>query len=271
MTVMPALPDLDAGLADLIRSLQATAPNRVFSATYGGRQLWIKTVARPRLRSSVLLQKTIALLSGLPMLQPAHNPGGAKGLAAEAATIRTVEAAGFPVPPVVGCTPDWLVLGDAGEALEAQLNGLRRSDPDECWRRISAAGLLLGRLHAAGLWHGGAQIRNFCWRDDKPGLIDFEDHALPGMTLAERQARDLLLFLYSLTRYDTAAKDGAPRLPVLAAALLGNAGTEVHDALRKLRGRMAWLLDLARLIAPYAGRDVRQAVAADDALRAVLR
>jgi tRNA A-37 threonylcarbamoyl transferase component Bud32 len=217
----------------------------------------------------VLLQKTIALLSGLPMLQPAHNPGGAEGLAAEATAIRTVQAAGFPVPPVVGCTADWLVLGDAGEALETQLNALRHSDPDECWRRIGAAGQLLGRLHAAGLWHGGAQIRNFCWHDDRPGLLDFEDHALPGMTLAERQARDLLLFLYSLTRYES--KSGAPRLPALTASLLGNASADVHASLRKLRRRMAWLLGLARLIAPYAGRDVRQAVAADDALRAVLR
>lgn len=269
MNQMPALPALEAGLAELIRSLQRTAPNRVFSASYGGQRLWIKTVARPRLRSSVLMQQVIAVCSGLPMLQPAHNPGGAAGLAAEAAAMRELRAAGFPVPPVVGCTDDWLVLGDAGDALETQLNALRHSDPDACWRQIMAAGALLSRLHAAGLWHGGAQIRNFSWQDGAPGLLDFEDHDLPGMTLAERQARDLLLFLYSLARYDTAA--GPPRLPVLAATMLGSARTEVHDALRKLRRRMAWLLALARLIAPKAGRDVRQAVAADAALGAALR
>jgi tRNA A-37 threonylcarbamoyl transferase component Bud32 len=269
MNQMPAPPALDADLVDLIRSLQRTAPDRVFSATYGGQRLWIKTVARPRLRSSVLMQQSIALLSGLPMLQPARNRGGAAGLAGEAAAIRAVAAAGFPVPPVVACTADWLVLGDAGEALEGGLNALRESEPEECWRRITEAGILLSRLHAAGLWHGGAQIRNFSWQDGRPGLLDFEDHDLPGMSLAEKQARDLLLFLYSLARYDRHSI--TPRLPGLAATMLAGASRDVHACLRKLRRRMAWLLALARLIAPHAGRDVRQAIAADDALEAALR
>lgn len=268
MNSLPAMPVPDAGLENLIRSLQSTAPNRVFSASYGGQRLWVKTVARPRLRSSVLLQRTIAGLFGLPILQPARNRGGAMGLAAEAIAIGKTAAAGFPVPPVIACTADWLVLGDAGEALESRLNSLRDRQPEECWRLIGEAGALLSRLHEARLWHGGAQIRNFSWAQDHPGLLDFEDHDLPGMTLAEKQARDLLLFVYSLTRYDRDPE--TPRLPALTARLLAAASPDVHASLRKLRRRMAWLLTVARLIAPYAGRDVRQAVAADDALRPIL-
>lgn len=261
---------LDAGLDTLIRSRRGTTPDRVFSVDHNGARLWVKTVARPRLRSSVLMQKTIATLFVLPMLQPARNRGGAQGLADEAAALRELAAAGFPVPPVIACTPDWLVLGDAGAALESRLNVLRDRAPDECWQLIAAAGELLSRLHAAGLWHGGAQIRNFSWRDDgTPGLLDFEDHDLPGMTLAEKQARDLLLFVYSLTRYDRNA--ALPRLPGLVAELLGRATPEVRAHIRKLRWRMAWLLALARWLAPHAGRDVRQAAAADAALAAALQ
>lgn len=260
---------LDAGLEALIRSLHRTSPDRVFSASYNGKRLWVKTVARPRLRSSVLLQKAVALVFGLPVLQPARNRGGARGLLDEAATLRELATTGFPVPPVIACTPDWLVLGDAGEALESRLNSLRDRAPDDCWRLITAAGLLLSRLHAANLWHGGAQIRNFSWRGDQPGLLDFEDHDLPGMTLAEKQARDLLLFVYSLTRYD---RDPAhPRLPALVTNLLGTAAPEVLACIRRLRRRMAWLLALARWLAPHAGRDVRQAAAADAALAAALK
>ena len=171
--------------------------------------------------------------------------------------------------PVIACTPDWLVLGDAGEALESKLNSLRDRAPDDCWRMITAAGILLARLHAASQWHGGAQIRNFSWRGDAPGLLDFEDHDLPGMTLAEKQARDLLLFIYSLTRYDRDTTH--PRLPALVASLLGNATPEVLTCIRRLRRRMAWLLALARWLAPHAGRDVRQAAAADAALAAALK
>jgi tRNA A-37 threonylcarbamoyl transferase component Bud32 len=260
---------LDAGLEALIRSLHRTAPDRVFSAHYNGERLWVKTIARPRLRSSVLLQKAVALVFGLPMLQPARNRGGACGLLDEAEALRELATAGFPVPPVITCTPDWLVLGDAGEALEGRLNSLRDRAPDDCWQLITDAGILLSRLHAANLWHGGAQIRNFSWRGDQPGLLDFEDHDLPGMTLAEKQARDLLLFVYSLTRYDRDPLN--PRLPVLVANLLATATPEVRDCIRRLRRRMAWLLALARWLAPHAGRDVRQAAAADAALAAALK
>lgn len=263
---------VDPALHDLIRSLRATALTRVFSITYGGSRLWVKTAGAPRLRSSVLLQRAIAALFALPILRPARNRAGAMGLAAEAGAVRVLAAAGFPVPSVIACTGQWLVLSDAGEALEARLNAT--ADMDLRWEMITAAGQLLARLHAANLWHGGAQIRNFSWTGTTPGLLDLEDHDLPGMTLPEKQARDLLLFLYSLMRYDRNAKkqpSSPPRLPALAHDLLAQATPEVRDSLRKLRRRMAWLLGLARLIAPYAGRDVRQAVAADDALAFALK
>jgi len=78
-----------------------------------------------------------------------------------------------------------------------------------------------------------------------------------------------LLFVYSLTRYD---RDAAhPRLPAVAAELLGHTAPEVRASIRKLRRRMAWLLALARWLAPHAGRDVRQTAAADAALAAALK
>lgn len=259
-------PAIEAGLLDLIVSLSSTARDRVFALTYGGRRLWVKRPGQPRLRSSLLMQRAVAGLFGLPLLRPARLHGGAAGLTQEAAAIRQLTAAGFRLPEVIACTERWLVLGDAGVAMEPLLNAT--ADDDERWRMIAAAGTLLSRLHAAGHWHGGAQIRNFSWRDGEPGLLDLEDHDLADMTLAERQARDLLLFLYSLTRYDRAP--GAPRLSAQAKLMLQEARPESRATLRRLRRRMAWLLALARRIAPYAGRDIRQAVAADQAIGSAL-
>ncbi|WP_298722659.1 hypothetical protein [uncultured Ferrovibrio sp.] len=270
MTATPSLhsgpsPSSDAipqDLLDLIASLSATARDRVFSLTYGGRKLWIKRPGVPRLRSSVLMQTGIARVFALPILLPARQLVGPAGLAQEASAIRMLSQAGFPVPEVVACTDQYLVLGDAGQALEPLLHATR--DDDKRWRFIASAGTLLTRLHAAGHWHGGAQIRNFCWQDGQPGLLDLEDHGLDRMTLADRQARDLLLFLYSLTRYDRAP--GLPRISAQAAVMIAQASPKSRAALQRLRRRMAWLLALARWIAPHAGRDVRQAVAADQAI-----
>jgi len=113
-TEHPADPELVA----LIRSLRGTARTRVFAVTYNSRRLWVKTAGPPRLRSSVLMQRIIATVFGLPILLPARNQTGALGLAAEAAAIRELAQAGFPVPAVVACSGQWLGLSDAGEALD---------------------------------------------------------------------------------------------------------------------------------------------------------
>lgn len=257
---------INAEFTALLASAARTASTRVFPLIVAERKLWIKTAGPPRRRSSILLQAVLAMLFGLALLKPPRHRGGAAALAAEAAALRRLAAAEFPVPEVVACVPQWLVLSDAGSAVEASLSGL--PDENERWHRIEAAGLLLTQLHRSGLWHGGAQIRNFSWCNGRPGLLDLEDHDLPGMSLAERQARDLLLFLYPLTRYDRDA--AAPRLSRLAAMMLDSASRDTRAALGKFFRRTAWLIALARWIEPYAGRDVRQAVAAHLALRATL-
>lgn len=259
-------PDPDPALASLIQGLRETARDRVFSATYNGRRIWVKTAGLPRLRSSVLMQRLIARLAGLPILLPPRNPSGGPGLRAEANALRDLRSAGFPVPEVVACTDQWLAMGDAGDAMEPRLHGC--ASDDERWKMIAATAALLGRLHAAGQWHGGAQIRNFSMSAAGPGLLDLEDHDLPGLSPAERQGRDLLLFLYSLTRFDRSPS--APRLSALAADMLAGASDDTRGALMRLRSRMGWLLALARLIAPWGGRDVRQAVLADTAIGAAL-
>lgn len=257
---------IDPELHALIRELSATARTRVFALTHDGRKLWVKQAGIPRLRASILMQGMLAILFALPMLKPPRQSSGAAALAAEAAAIRRLAEAGMPVPEVIACTEQWLVLGDAGRALEADLHGLH--DPVERWHRIDSAGALLTRLHQAALWHGGAQIRNFSWQDSGPGLLDLEDHDLPGMDLAERQARDLLLFLYSLTRYDR--EGDAPRLRGQATIMLRDASRETCAALTKFLRRVDWLLAGARLIAPWAGRDVRQVAIASIAIKGAL-
>ncbi len=257
---------IDPELHAVIMDLAAAARTRVFPLVYRGRKLWVKQAGAPRLRTSVLMQRMLAILFALPMLKPPRQPGGTAALAAEAAALRRLEEARIPVPEVIACTEQWLVLGDAGRALEAELHGMQ--DPVERWHRIDSAGSLLTALHQAGLWHGGAQIRNFSWQDTGPGLLDLEDHDLPDMSLAERQARDLLLFLYSLTRYDR--EGDVPRLRGQAAIMLRDASRETCAALATFLRRVDWLLAGARLIAPWAGRDVRQAAVASIAIKGAL-
>lgn len=258
--------EIPAALQAAIRKLGATARERVFSLEFEGRKLWVKRPGLPRLRSSVLMQRCLALLTGLAMLKPARQSAGRAGLHAEAEALHKLSADGWPVPPVLALNDEWLLLGDAGQSVESLLG--RETDAAERRVLIEACADLLSRLHAGGHWHGGAQIRNFSWADGKPGLLDLEDHDLPGMTLAQRQARDLLLFLYSLTRYDR--DSAAPLLTPLAQKLVQAASAETRAELARLHRRIGWVIRLAKPFAAKAGRDIRQALAAEAALNAAL-
>ncbi|WP_430395833.1 hypothetical protein [Ferrovibrio sp.] len=252
----------DPGLAAAIADLAATARQRVFSLDYGGQRYWVKRPGLPRLRSSVFMQSCIALAFGLAMLKPPRDGN----LKSEAIALRHLAANGWPVPALVIEEPRWLVLGDGGASVETLLN--QETDPLRRRALIEACADLLLRLHRQGEWHGGAQIRNFSWRDDQPGLLDLEDHDLPGMNLAQRQARDLLLFLYSLTRYDKDAS--APLLPALAKRLVHGAEPETRAEIARLHRRIGPIIRLAKPFAAKAGRDVRQGLAAEAAIAAAL-
>lgn len=259
-------PAPDPALTRLLADATARTVDRVLPLAWNGRRVWVKRAAALRPRRAIALQAALALLLSLPMLKPPRQRGGAEGLAAEADALRHLAAAGWPVPQALALDARHLVLSDVGQSLEHRLNAER--DPAARQAMIEAAADLLQRLHASGAWHGGAQIRNFSWTDGAPGLLDLEDHDLPGMTAAECQARDLMLFLYSLTRYDAA--DGGRLLPPLAKRLVRAAAPETQQALRQLHRRIGWLVRLARPFAAKLGRDVRQALAAEQALAAAL-
>ena len=256
-----------AALQAAIRTLGATARERVFALEYEGRRLWVKRPGLPRLRSSVLMQRGLAFLTGLAMLKPPRQSAGQAGLRVEAEALQILAKDGWPVPPVIALSPEWLLLGDAGQSVESLLG--RENDPMLRRDLIAACADLLSRLHAGGHWHGGAQIRNFSWAEGKPGLLDLEDHDLPGMSLNQRQARDLLLFLYSLTRYDR--DPAAPLLMPLAQTLVRAARPETRAELARLHRRIGWVIRLAKPFAAKAGRDIRQALAAEAALDAALQ
>lgn len=58
----------------------------------------------------------------------------------------------------------------------------------------------LALIHNNKEFHGGAQARNFIYKEDKITVIDFEDSFDKSISLETLQFRDLILFLLSLTK-----------------------------------------------------------------------
>jgi len=184
---------------------------------------------RSRLRSHeriVLLAAPLLrrwLLPGQPFEPVRHAPSPAF----EAQRLTALKSSGFPVPDVLASNADVLVMSALGESLETLLD--READREHrlAWQREAAADL--AAFHAAGQWHGGAQVRNLVrGPDGRWWRIDFEaplDRYLP---LPVLQAFDLLLLLTSLARMGD--RDA---LDEIAAAYVATAPSATLTVLRR--------------------------------------
>lgn len=246
---------MDKAMIAAIDAACETARERCFPVDLGHGRWWIK---RPRFgpgRGLWLLQMTAARALRLPILAPPAVSLGAEGLAAEARRTRALHGRGWPVPAVLGASDRWLILADNGVSIGALL----AKAPSDVERRRLVAGTLdlLLAMHAAGAWHGGAQVRNFTWRPDGFGAIDFEDDLAPSMSLPARQARDIVLFLQSVAKWDL--KGAVPLAPLAERALAAMdapARDEADRAVRLLCRARSW-------VAPFRhrlGRDGRELV-----------
>lgn len=148
----------------------------------------------------------------------------AGGLAFEARRLRALAAAGAAVPQLLMETPDYLLLEYCGMDL---VSCLQAADSDQRQRWIRRALQLLAEFHRAGLWHGGAQLRNLTVahevlngsQDEPPDesasrlvRIDFEESAGEVLPLVLIQAYDLLLCLHSASDYLDLASESAQQL-----------------------------------------------------------
>ena len=136
------------------------------------------------------------------MLRPTVSPGGKTGLASEAEILRDLRQAGILVPDLLEVTDRWIAIGDNGSILQTVIgDALKAGDETRVAELISKAGAALAGLHATGFSHGAPLLRNMTIREDgRIGFIDFEEDPVKRMPVADAQARDILLFLFSIQR-----------------------------------------------------------------------
>lgn len=224
-------------------AIKATNPKRLFKVEWDGQIYWLKQREQTNDKPLWLIpQRLAADLLRLPILRPTTRRGGVKDLKIEEQRIRDFLAAGLPAPQVVASGSDYFILKDAGTILPKVLPTL----PEDAQRDLLRRALkTLQQVHAAGQYHGRPMIKDMVVdAEGRITLLDFEETPLDVMSLAEAQARDLLVFLSSIP----------PEAPMVGQALA--AAPEVRDALR----RVARLFGpVAALLAPFAKKDSKKA------------
>lgn len=205
---------------------------RVFALRWQNRRIWIKQAVASKQKGWHRLQRLLATITGIAMLRPTVSPGGKTGLASEAGILRKLSDKDILVPDLVCVTENWIAIGDNGAIVQTRIEeNIHPGGNEAVAKLIETAAQGLAKLHQAGVAHGAPLLRNMTIRDDgKIGFIDFEEDPNARMPLVDAQARDVLLFVFSIQRelkkrpellrfgwhaYVTAAGFDAPQLKPL--------------------------------------------------------
>ena len=184
------------------RTLAKGVGARVFPLRWDNRRIWVKQSVRAKHKVWHRVQRFAANITGIPLLRPTVSPGGQAGLESEAATLRKLAQVGVLVPDLIDVADHWIAIGDNGRILKNCIeDDVLKGDDKAVRAYVVDAGKALARLHGEGVAHGAPLLRNMTLRDDgQIGFIDFEEDPNARMPLADAQARDVLLFVFSIQR-----------------------------------------------------------------------
>jgi len=259
-TQIPAPPE---DLAALAEEGIPKARHRAFPVEWRGRKVWVKVPTPYNYYTWHKVQRAVAFLLGNAMLKPTVSIGGAEGLRCEADRLIALKRKGVAVPEVVALTDGWLATEHVGTPLQDLLD--EETDPAARAALLAEGAKALAGLHQKNEWHGSGQVRDLVLLDaGGVGFIDFEEDLLPVMTVAEAQARDVLMMLMSAARY---AKEESNPLPDMLKAYKAGAPESVWPPLKRIAGVLRGLAALVRPFKDSLGRDAKQALFAIDALK----
>ncbi|NKF22332.1 hypothetical protein [Solimonas marina] len=185
-------------MIDMPPSGPAAGGSRVFALRLGEGRAWLKLPGRPKWRFWHDLQRLLVMLIPAPMLRPTASRSGGE-LQHEGERIRRFRALALPAPEVLACGDAYLLTADAGPTLSRFLAAC----DDRTAQRLAVirAAEALGRIHAAGEYHGRPFFKDIAYNGARVTFLDFEEDPLRVMSLADAQARDLCLFLLSLAKW----------------------------------------------------------------------
>lgn len=129
-------------------------------------------------------------------LAPLRLVNGQARLEHEATRLTMLAAAGEAVPQVMLLEPGCLVLEYVGRTVEESLHPLPHGEYEAFLLPVLDD---LRRFHAAGHWHGGAQVKNLTLHAERIYRIDLEEDVGAHLPLPLMQAFDLVLFVNSCT------------------------------------------------------------------------
>ncbi len=216
------------------------SPQRIEKITTKQGSYWLKKSAPARGVFRYHALNFFSWMLRLPLLKAVPQPGGSEAIQTEIRRIKSLAANDINVPELVACDEDWLLIKDVGQSI---INNMKQPDTSQQTRRLLFTACLeaIKALHLQQQYLSQGFIRNMLLVKESPltiAFIDFEDDPLQVMSLAEAQARDVLLLVNSTARFFVDEQDFFNE--AIQNFMTGH-DAAVVEALRITAKRMQWI------------------------------
>jgi len=183
--------EIEAIIADRI---EENSKLEIFDINIEGKKLWVK---RARKTGSNLLHKLTYRITQNPIVIPVENKSPQEALQFESSKLKRLYDLSIPVPEVIDTNKIYFILEDCGPTVHHLISNTLVENPEQQLEEII---IQLANLHNLNEFHGGSQIKNFTYKNNKIYFIDFEESFDRDIDIKELQFRDLFLFLFSISK-----------------------------------------------------------------------
>lgn len=187
---------IDESIQSFVKEELKKNNSEVFSTIYDEKKIWIK---RARGTSSSFVHKLFFKIFKYESLTPVQDKSSANAVLFESKKLIKFKQLGIPTPSVMAFNHEYMVLEDCGRMVNSYIRK-RDISQEKMYYFIDKILLELSKIHNSNEFHGGAQARNFTYKDGSIFVIDLEDSFDINTDKKFLQFRDLLLFLLSLTK-----------------------------------------------------------------------
>ena len=239
----------DAAKNEALRSIK-----EIFSFDFEGKKYWLK---RARATKTNKIQKIFYKIFFFELLIPSLEKTPKDALVFETTKIEKFKKLGINVPNIVYKNEDFFVLEDNGKTIYSILRD-KNLEENNFYFYIDLVLKELVKIHNFGFFHGGSQLRNFTFKENKVFVIDFEESFDVNIDIKTLQYRDILLFLLAFINIK-ALSFKIDYEKIINRYLEISKNYEIKDKLLNFSGKLQFFLYLYKkeFIRKRVGRDVK--------------
>ena len=181
---------------ELAKKEYLSSEKDVIPFIYESNQYWLK---KARATAPNKIQKFFYKFLPFELLIPPLVKDKKEALKFETSKIEKFEKLEINVPKISYKCENFFVLEDSGISVNTLLRD-KNISKEKFYFYVDKLLVELSKIHNNNEYHGGSQIRNFTYKNEKIIVIDFEESFSLNVDIKSLQYRDFLLFILSFIK-----------------------------------------------------------------------